>query len=425
MVNLRTAIGRRGVLAGAAAVSGAVVAKLLGAQRAEATHSPGTGTAGADSIALHVGQINPTSVATELNRTNNVIATTLRVSNNFGSAFRGDAAGGVGVYGTDSLAGTGVRGESATGVAVIGTLTGATNGNAGVSGSTGSSTQTNAIGVLGSSTVGIGVKGSSGSSSGVQGESTSGAGVFGLATNNAAVFGTSPFAGVAGLSSNNAGAQGTSTNGAGVFGTSTNNAGVFGTSPVIAVWGQTTTGTGVFGQATGAGGFAGQFAGNVFINGSLTVTGSVPKSAAVKRKDGSLARMYCQESPEPWFEDFGTTQLQNGGATVDLSADFDEVVDGNDYRVFLTAIGDTGFLYVNRKGPHRFEVRSHDGAAAKGSFDYRVVARRKDLTNGRMERVDAPKVPEPQQPPHALTVDELPKPPASSGQHASSASGDR
>ena len=42
------------------------------------------------------------------------------------------------------------------------------------------------------------------------------------------------------------------------------------------------------------------------------------------------------------------------------------MVKGDDYRVFLTEIGDCGGLYVSRKGPHRFEVRSRAGAGATG-----------------------------------------------------------
>src|SRR5262249_862582 len=139
-----------------------------------------------------------------------------------------------------------------------------------------------------------------------------------------------------------------------------------------------------------AGGTAGTFAGDVVINGSLTVTGSYPKSAAVKKKDGTLARMYCVEAPESWFEDFGTAQLQNGQASVPLDPEFDGVVNGNAYRVFLTPIGVDCGLYVSRKGPHRFEVRSVGGAPANGTFDYRVVARRLDDVGTRMEKVTIP-----------------------------------
>ncbi len=60
---------RRGLIAGLAALAAAGLAKLAGPGRAEATHSPLFGTAGADSIALHVGQTNPATAETILNRT--------------------------------------------------------------------------------------------------------------------------------------------------------------------------------------------------------------------------------------------------------------------------------------------------------------------------------------------------------------------
>ena len=54
-------------------------------------------------------------------------------------------------------------------------------------------------------------------------------------------------------------------------------------------------------------GTAGQFDGNVVISGNLTVGGA--KSAAVSFPDGSYRRLYCVESPENWFEDFGFGEL--------------------------------------------------------------------------------------------------------------------
>jgi len=265
----------------------------------------------------------------------------------------------------------------------------------------------------------FGVIGLSAGNPGVWGQSNSNAGVYGKSQTNAGVFGDSPLVAVAGISGPGFGVQGTSINNAGVYGQSTNNAavfgtspfaGVFGTSPNIAVWGNTSTGTGVFGQATGAGGWAGQFAGRVFVNGAFTVTGA--KSAAVKRKDGSHARVYCQESPEPWFEDFGTADLKGGQASVALSPDFDEVVDGTDYRVFLTEIGDCGGLFVTRKAPHRFDVKSRGGASVNGSFDFRVVARRADPVGGRLEKVDVPGLPTPKALPQGIEAPKLaPTPP--------------
>jgi hypothetical protein len=185
---------------------------------------------------------------------------------------------------------------------------------------------------------------------------------------------------------------GQSTNGIGVYGQSSNNYGMQGVTTKTGYAGL----VGV-GSVAGSAGFyalgvngatAGTFQGSVVINGSYTATGA--KSAAVKKRDGSYVRLYCQESPEPWFEDFGTATLVNGQASVPLDPEFDEVVKGDDYRVFLTEIGDCGGLFVQRKGPHQFVVRSRAGAAASGSFDYRVVARRLDNVGTRLEKVVIP-----------------------------------
>jgi len=84
----------------------------------------------------------------------------------------------------------------------------------------------------------------------------------------------------------------------------------------------------------------------------------------------------------------GRNPCEGGGGARVPGGDLE--VKGDDYRVFLTEIGDCGGLYVSRKGPHRFEVKSRGGAAAKGSFDYRVVARRFDDVGKRMEKVEIP-----------------------------------
>jgi hypothetical protein len=143
------------------------------------------------------------------------------------------------------------------------------------------------------------------------------------------------------------------------------------------------------------GNFAASFLDNVLVGGSFTALGA--KSAAVKRRNGTHVRMYCQEAPEPWFEDFGTAELKNGRSEVPLDPEFDEVVKGDDYRVFLTEIGDCGGLYVSRKGPHRFVVQSRAGTNASGTFDYRVVARRLDEVGKRLEKVEVPAIAEQRQ----------------------------
>ena len=62
-----------------------------------------------------------------------------------------------------------------------------------------------------------------------------------------------------------------------------------------------------------AGAYAGAFYGPVIVGGNFTVVGGA-KSAAVPHPDGSHRRLYCVESPESWFEDFGEAELICGEA---------------------------------------------------------------------------------------------------------------
>jgi hypothetical protein len=134
---------------------------------------------------------------------------------------------------------------------------------------------------------------------------------------------------------------------------------------------------------------AGHFVGNVLIEGNLTVTGPA-KSAAVPHPDGSHRRLYCQESPEAWFEDFGEVQLSNGRVNVTLDRDFAAIVRTDNYHVFLTPRGDCRGLYVHSQHPTGFEVRELQGGTSSLALSYRVVARRRDVTGPRLERVAVP-----------------------------------
>jgi len=94
--------------------------------------------------------------------------------------------------------------------------------------------------------------------------------------------------------------------------------------------------------------------------------------------DGTHRVLYCMESPEVWFEDFGAAKLKRGRAVVKLDADFAKVIKRGDYRVFLTPEGDCRGLYVRRKIAS-FEVRELIGGKSSIAFSYRIVGRRKDV----------------------------------------------
>jgi hypothetical protein len=147
---------------------------------------------------------------------------------------------------------------------------------------------------------------------------------------------------------------------------------------------------GVVGATNGVGAFAGIFYGPVVVDGAFTVVGG-PKSAAVPHPDGSHHRLYCVESPESWFEDFGKGQLEGGCATVAIDPDFAAVVDLTDYHVFLTGYDDFD-LRVSEQSLIGFRVVAKDALSLR-RFSWRVVAKRKDIAAPRFQAVTIPPAP--------------------------------
>jgi hypothetical protein len=118
-------------------------------------------------------------------------------------------------------------------------------------------------------------------------------------------------------------------------------------------------------------------------NGNMTAEGT--KSAAVGTRKYGTRKMYAIESTEVWFEDFGTAQLTDGVAIIEIDPIFAETVNLEvGYHVFLTPVGGWAPLYVTNKTPTSFEVRDADGKA-NVAFDYRIVAKRLGYEDLRME----------------------------------------
>jgi len=301
---------------------------------------------------------------------------------------------------------TGVFGliSSSNGAAVAGVATATSGFNNGVYGQTASdegyavngnavNTSGNAVGVFGTSAGTGGASGvwgvshaTSGFSNGFRGDtaSTDGAGVSGLASAP-----TGYTAGVVG--------QSNSTSGSGLAGyeraTSGVTAGVIGQvfSPQgIAGLFSNVPGQGLILQGLSGDSFTQVFSvdtnGNLQISGNLIIGGT--KSSTAKLQDGREVALYAVESPENWFEDFGSAELINGVAWVPLEASFAQTVNAAaSYHVFLTANGDSNGLYVARKTAAGFEIKEHGGGTSNVAFDYRIVAKRRGYEAIRMLQV--------------------------------------
>jgi hypothetical protein len=130
--------------------------------------------------------------------------------------------------------------------------------------------------------------------------------------------------------------------------------------------------------------------GDGYFKGDLTVSGAKP--AVVQTESHGYRRLYCMESPELWFEDFGTGQLEDGQATVTIDPLFAETVNLDlNYHVYVTPISDEAvLLFVTAKTKIYFEVQgvTLDGSPSDASFDYRIVAKRLGYEDRRLDAWD-------------------------------------
>ena len=109
--------------------------------------------------------------------------------------------------------------------------------------------------------------------------------------------------------------------------------------------------------------------------GDTTAIGT--KHAAVPLRNGQMVDVTVMESPEVWFEDFGSGRLSGGVTTISLDSKFTQIVNlSSGYHVFLTPEGDCKGLFVTSKTNHGFEVRELSGGKSSVEFDYRIVAHR-------------------------------------------------
>jgi hypothetical protein len=91
------------------------------------------------------------------------------------------------------------------------------------------------------------------------------------------------------------------------------------------------------------------------------------------------------QSPENWFEDFGSGALSNGTVTVTLDPTFAQTANtGIEYHVFLTPEGDCKGLYVANENAKGFDVRELGGGTSNVAFDYRIIAKRLGYENVRL-----------------------------------------
>lgn len=346
-------------------------------------------------------------------------------------------ASGVAILGVNENtngSGVGVQGNGPNGVVGNGTTRGVT-GEGGVIGVEGDATGSNSVGVEGngvtgvtgtSTTTGTGVLGTGSIGVWGQGSGNSSLGVLAFGANGltaaAQASGDNFYGvfGVAGSSGKNLGVEGLSESvaGTGLYGVAVTTSHIGGGRGccAVGVWGDTGSNTGgaagLVGtaddaraiylennspsgvptafmqqdasgelalQAGGAGGFC-----TIDTNGHMFCPHAMSVMTTVENGQRQVA-LYAMESPQNWFEDFGSAQLSGGSTTVALEPIFAQTVSAKDYHVFLTPKGNCRGLYVSAETAAGFEVHELGGGQSNVAFDYRIVALRRGYEGVRLE----------------------------------------
>jgi hypothetical protein len=114
------------------------------------------------------------------------------------------------------------------------------------------------------------------------------------------------------------------------------------------------------------------------------------KSAVVTTANYGQRLLYAVESPEIWFEEFGSGQLVNGRARIDLDPIFLQTVTVNEQhplKVFITLTDECNGVFV-KKGSDHFTVHELASGRSNATFDWRVVAKREGLEDVRLEQLE-------------------------------------
>lgn len=316
---------------------------------------------------------------------------------------------GAGIAGYNYSNGPGVKGGTTFGPAILGLATSrymigvkgtnsSTNGGVGIEGTTNSpyrpTTDVRSAGVMGSSThaqgyglfgygnnikpdllsnpptIGGGVLGI-GTRAGVVGHgatAANGIGVVGAGNGAVAVYPTTGGAGISG--SAGAASAGVGVNGYAASSTIASDNGRWGG---VFQYGDPTLGTThVYTYV------AGNNSGSVY---GLISNGT--KSTVVKDQTGENRLLFCTEAPEVLFQDFGTGELKNGAAHIDLDGLLTKVIrvdEKHPMKVFIQLEGECNGVYVTNKSARGFDVKELQGGKSNVPFTWQIVASRADET---------------------------------------------
>ncbi len=117
------------------------------------------------------------------------------------------------------------------------------------------------------------------------------------------------------------------------------------------------------------------------------------KSAYVPTRNYGTRVLYCEESAEIYFTDYGSARLENGHCTVQIDPVFLQTVtidDNNPMKVFIQMTDECPNGVYVKKGKDEFEVIEQNGGHSNATFDYRIVAKRKGFETRRLTHIQEP-----------------------------------
>jgi hypothetical protein len=131
------------------------------------------------------------------------------------------------------------------------------------------------------------------------------------------------------------------------------------------------------------------------INRKITGTNAVSEIVPTE-KHGRIT-LTCPESPEYWYQDYGTVQMVNGKATIvldEILADIIVVDDENPIRVTCTPVGMPYFngITIMSQTKNSVEILELNGGNHSGKLQYQLVVRPKTgYGEGRFPQAPGPK----------------------------------
>lgn len=135
-----------------------------------------------------------------------------------------------------------------------------------------------------------------------------------------------------------------------------------------------------------------------WINGLTTrkIVGTGTVSEIIPTENHGRVTLTCPESPEYWYQDYGTVQMTNGKATIvvdEILADIIVVDDENPLRVICTPVNMPYFngVTIMSQTKNSVEILELNGGTHSGKLQYQLVAKPKtNYGEGRFPQAPGP-----------------------------------